>query len=111
MEVGKLAENVTVSGQITEAQVEILHANGVEQIVCNRPDGESGDQTPFEVIAAKAASLGIEAISIPFSGSNMTREHVDAFHQVLQQGKVMHMYCRTGNRCTVLWNTTKSMFG
>jgi len=109
MEYGRLAPNVTVSGQITEADIDTLKDLGVEVIVCNRPDGESSDQTNFEIIQQAAEKKGIRTAFIPFSGSGLSYDHVDAFREVLATDSTIHMYCRTGNRCTVLWNTTQSL--
>lgn len=109
MEYGRLAENVTVSGQITPADVATLKDMGVDVIVCNRPDGESSDQPEFSIIKAAADQQGIKTAFIPFSGSGLSYQHVDAFREVLNEGGTIHMYCRTGNRCTVLWNTTQSL--
>lgn len=101
-----LSESVTVSGQISSADVVQLAADGVQIIVCNRPDGESSDQTPFAEIEAVAHDNGIAIHHIPFSGSGLSKAHVDAFAPILASAKRMHMYCRTGNRCQNLFQAT-----
>lgn len=102
----QLSDSITVSGQITKADVRELAANGVQVIVCNRPDGESSDQTPFSEIESVAQEHGIAIHHIPFSGSDLSKQHVNAFALILASQQQLHMYCRTGNRCQNLYQAT-----
>lgn len=96
-------ENVSVSGQISPEQVSEFAALGVEVLVCNRPDFEEPNQPTFSEVESAAKEHGIEIVNIPFSGGQMSVEHVEAFADILKSNKRIHAYCRTGNRSSHLW--------
>lgn len=104
-----LDKQVSVSGQLTPDDLPALVAEGVEVLVCNRPDKESPDQTDFHVIAEAAKQHGLQVENIPFAGGQMQPEHVSAFVDLMDTGKRIHAYCRTGNRCSQLWNIAKQV--
>jgi len=54
MDIRRLDKKFTVSGQISAAEVAQLARLGVTSLICNRPDGESGDQPGFQEIAQAA---------------------------------------------------------
>ncbi len=103
MDITVLDRQVSVSGQITIEDVAMLVESGVDILVCNRPDNESEDQTPFNDIEAIARSKGIAMVNIAFSGGQMRPEQAEAFAELLSSGKRIHAYCRTGNRSTQIW--------
>jgi uncharacterized protein (TIGR01244 family) len=104
-----LDEQVSVSGQITIEEVAALAADGVEIVVCNRPDNESADQTAYNIIADAAKKCGLQVVNIPFAGGQMQVEHINDFVDLLDSGKRIHAYCRTGNRSSQLWNAAKQV--
>jgi uncharacterized protein (TIGR01244 family) len=104
-----LDNQVSVSGQITTTEVSALAADGVEVVVCNRPDNESADQTAYEAIADAAKKCGLQIVNIPFAGGQMQVEHISDFVDLLDSGKRIHAYCRTGNRSSQLWNAAKKV--
>ncbi|MFK8020215.1 MAG: sulfur transferase domain-containing protein [Pseudomonadales bacterium] len=98
MNSAQLSEQVSVSGQLSVGDLEALVEAGIKILVCNRPDGESMDQTPFADICTAAEALGLDVVNIPFAGSEMTLEHASQFADVLKSGKRVHAYCRSGAR-------------
>ncbi len=94
----QLSEQVSVSGQLAVDDLPLLKEQGVELLVCNRPDGEAADQTAFADIAAAAREIGMQVENIPFAGSEMTEAHGRAFAALLAHGKRTHAYCRSGAR-------------
>ena len=104
-----LDQQVSVSGQITTAEIAALAAEGVEILVCNRPDNESADQTAYDIIAEAANKQGLQIVNIPFAGGQMQAEHISDFVDLLDTGKRIHAYCRTGNRSSQLWNAAKQV--
>lgn len=98
-----LANQVTVSEQLQLSDIATLKEVGVEVLVCNRPDGESGDQVPFETIANAAELAGISAVMMPFSAGSLPPDYPQQFKALLATGKRIHAYCRTGNRSRQLW--------
>lgn len=109
MEIKKIAEKYTVSDQITVADVSSLADMGVELLICNRPNGEAADQTPYEEIAQAAEKLGIKFVAIPFAGGQLQASQVQEFKSELDAGLVTHAYCRTGNRCTIIWKESSKI--
>jgi len=103
MSVNALSTNVTVSGQIHVSDLSFLSDQNVEVIVCNRPDHEDNPQPTFAEIAQRAESLGMEAHHIPFSGGDFSANDVQALKEILAAGKKIHLYCRSGNRSSILW--------
>lgn len=105
MDITSLDEQTSISQQITPEDIDTLSQQGIEIIICNRPDNESADQTPFDRIKAAANNKGIEAIHIPFVGSKMQDQDVINFVALLGQNKKIHAYCRTGNRSKTIWSS------
>lgn len=103
MAIEKINEQVTVSGQISAEDVAVMAAQGVELVVCNRPDGEDEGQPDFAEIEKAAKAANIEAVNIPFVGGAMSQAHVEAFRPYLNSGKRIHAYCRSGRRSRSLW--------
>lgn len=108
----KLSENVLASPQLTLADVADARAVGVTTIINNRPEGESGDQTPGSAIEAAARSAGIEYVAIPISPGTFGEEDVRAMVETLEraEGTVL-AYCRTGTRSTLLWALAQAALG
>ena len=88
------------------ARAEIA-ASGFKTIVANRPDGEGGvDQPRMGAIRAKAESLGLTFVALPFSGAP-TPEVVERMSNILNEApQPVLAYCRTGTRCITAWALT-----
>ncbi|MCG8670410.1 MAG: sulfur transferase domain-containing protein [Pseudomonadales bacterium] len=108
MEITKITDQYTVSGQITVEDLDQLVEQGVELLICNRPDNEAEGQPNFLSIESRAKELGIQTANIPFVGGQLTKEHVDLFKEEIGKGLRTHAYCRTGNRCTIIWKESQS---
>lgn len=101
--IGKeINDNLSVSSQITIADISAIKGAGFEQIICNRPDGESPDQTPFTDIEAAARAHHIDIIFQPITAPTLNLENAAAFLEKIE-GKKTFAYCRTGTRCITLW--------
>jgi sulfide:quinone oxidoreductase len=104
MEFKNLDNNLTVSGQISEADIEALAARGVKHLICNRPDGEGSDQPNFSELTAKAESLGMTCHYLPVVSGRVTDEDAASFGKIVEQSDgPIHAFCRSGMRCTTLW--------
>ena len=55
MDISKLSQDVSVTGQLTPKDMALVKSLGFASVVCNRPDGESPDQPLFESIASAGA--------------------------------------------------------
>ncbi len=107
--VTELDPRYTVTGQISVADVAAIKAAGYGAVMCNRPDGEAAGQPSAKQIKRAVEKAGMKFFHVPMSRSlepNTLRD----FKAVVQDdanGKVF-AYCRTGNRCTMLWKAAKS---
>ena len=107
MNLTQLDSNYWVSPQITVEDVAEAKNQGFDTLVCNRPDGESGDQTPAADIARAAADQGIKFVELPMRGPNYTQEQVDSLASLLENRQKVLGYCRTGNRSSILYRAVK----
>lgn len=103
MEIIKIDNKVSVSGQITLADISELKQQGVEVLICNRPNNEEENQPTIEELSAAAKEQGLDFYSIPFSSTGPTAEQIDEFAQILANSNRLHAYCRTGNRSKKIW--------
>ena len=105
----KVTDDFTVSPQILPDDVHDIALAGFKSIICNRPDGESADQTPYRDIEAKAKAAGLEFRYIPVVSGAMTQEDVNAMASALGGLPVpVFAYCRSGARCGVLYRAVQA---
>ncbi len=104
MELRQLDGGVYVAPQIAVSDIPALKAQGIRAIICNRPDGESGDQPGFEEIEQAARAAGIEARYLPVVSGKVSDESAVEFGSALDEmpGPVL-AYCRSGMRSATLW--------
>ena len=104
MEIKRIDDHVSVSGQISPDDIQALKAAGFSTIVNNRPDGEAPDQPTGAEIEAAAKAAGLTYVAIPLGREGVSPDMVDKTRQVLEgsTGPVF-CYCRSGTRSTTLW--------
>jgi len=99
-----LEPRLAVAAQLVPDDVATLASAGFRSLICNRPDGEVPGQAPADGIEAVAASLGLAFRNIPVVGSAIAEADVEAYRRALDELPTPVLaYCRSGNRCTVLW--------
>jgi sulfide:quinone oxidoreductase len=104
MDVKKVSERLSVSGQLSLDDIKGVADAGFKAIMVNRPDGEGDDQPTFAEIHAAADKAGIEAHYLPVSPGRITDDDVQAFASALDNLPVPALgYCRTGTRTITLW--------
>ena len=103
MTIVPVTETFSVSEQLEPADLAELKAQGVEVLICNRPDGDGDGQPTFSSIKQAAEELGIDTYHIPFAPGAFTADDCSAFARVLAEGKVTHAYCRTGRRSQTIY--------
>jgi uncharacterized protein (TIGR01244 family) len=107
-----LNEKISVSPQISLADVETAKAEGVTLIVNNRPDGEDPSAPQSAEIEAAAKAAGIDYIAIPITHSGFSAPQVDAMIDSLKNAKGKTLaYCRSGTRSTLLWSLAQAKSG
>ncbi|NRG19983.1 TIGR01244 family phosphatase [Rhizobiales bacterium] len=104
MEIKRVTGTLSVSPQISVADITEIAAAGFRSIVCNRPDGEGADQPTFDEIQDKARSLGLEVRYLPVVAGKVRDEDAAEFKVAMAElPKPTLAYCRTGTRSVTLW--------
>jgi uncharacterized protein (TIGR01244 family) len=104
LDLKRINENVSVSGQIQPEDVATLKSLGFVAIINNRPDGESPDQPAGADIEAAAAAAGLAYHAIPLGREGVNPDLVERTRAVIEgsDGPVF-CFCRSGTRSTTLW--------
>ena len=109
METKKIDDELSVSAQIFTSDLEALKEAGFKSIICNRPDGEGGDQPSFSEIEAKAKELGLTAFYQPVTTGKVTDEDAETFAALFASApKPVLAFCRSGTRSTTLWSLSRA---
>jgi len=111
MHIEQLTHQVSVSGQITVDDVQGFVDQGVQVLVCNRPDGEDEGQIEYKLIEAEAERLGLPFKLLAFSSYQITPENRDKFICLIQTRQRIHCYCRSGARSKRLWREANFIIG
>lgn len=108
----QITDTVFASPQIGTDAIAEAKALGIVRIVNNRPEGESEDQVPGEVIEAEARAAGIDYVAIPVGHGGFSQAQVTAMAEALDtaEGPVV-AYCRSGTRSTLLWALARAKAG
>ncbi len=103
MDIRRLADDISVSGQIGTDDLSVIAAQGFKVVINNRPDGEMIGQPTGASIEAAAQAAGLEYHAIAISGP-IDQAAIDAFGTVLASaaGPVL-AYCRSGMRSSSVW--------
>ena len=98
-----VTDTLSVSPQITPADVAAAAAQGVRLIINNRPDGEDPGQPRAAEIEAATRAAGLDFVSVPIVG-RPTPGQVSEIWAATQgaRGKVL-AYCRSGTRSITAW--------
>ena len=104
MAITEITPSYSVSPQITPGEVAGIQALGFRSILCNRPDGESADQTPVAEVRAEAERLGLGFAYVPVVSGQIDADDVTDFRAAIESlPKPVLAYCRSGARCQNLW--------
>jgi len=99
----KITTDISVSEQISVAEVQIAADAGFKTVVCNRPTSEPGQPETDEMKGAITAA-GMKYIYQPVVSGGVTFEDVAAFGELMASAdKPILAYCRSGTRCSTLW--------
>jgi uncharacterized protein (TIGR01244 family) len=110
MDIRKIDDEYSVSGQIGVNDLDEIKAMGFQSIVCHRPDHESPDQPLFDEIANRAEELGMMIAHVPVGAMGVTEDAVLSMVDALDEfPRPMLGYCRSGARSTAIYQKTKHM--
>jgi len=108
----RLDDSISVSPQISPAQVADAAASGVTMIINNRPDGEDHGQPSGAEIESAAAAAGLAYRAIPVTQAGFSGPQLDAMNAALAEaGGPVLAYCRSGTRSTNLWALARARLG
>lgn len=103
MQITRLNDRISVSPQITLADVAQLAALGFRAIICNRPDDEEPGQLSAQQISAEAMRHGLAFAHIPTTSGAITAHDGAAMANALASLPAPVLaYCRSGARSTAL---------
>lgn len=104
MDIRTITPNVSVTGQITPADIAELKEMGFKAIIGNRPDGEESDQPAWTAIEQAARRAGMATEFIPIDPTRPINEEALAFRAAVTCfDKPVLAFCRTGMRSAKLW--------
>ncbi len=105
MQAKQLSPDLSVSPEITAADIPAIKAAGFKSIICNRPDGEAAGQPPFSAIEASAKAAGLAIRHQPVVPGRISESDVAAFSTLIQElPKPIFAFCRSGSRSSTLWS-------
>lgn len=104
MDLKRINDRISVSGQIMPDDIASLKAAGFTTIINNRPDAESPDQPASAEIEAAAKAAGLAYYAIPLGREGVSPAMVEETKAALEgsTGPVF-AFCRSGTRSTTLW--------
>ena len=105
MKIEKINDLFSVSGQVFANDIPILSNQGVELIVCHRPDNEAEDQPSFLDIQVVAREHGIDMHLIDFAPGALTADKTLAFKELVATNKKIHGYCKMGGRAKMIYKS------
>nr|WP_295109726.1 TIGR01244 family sulfur transferase [uncultured Caulobacter sp.] len=107
----RVTESLSVSPQVTEADMARAAAEGFVLVINNRPDGEDPSQPSGAAIEAAARAAGLDYLHVPVRGGP-TQEQVDAVRAAVEAaGGPVLAFCRSGTRSIVTWSIGQALAG
>ncbi|MCD7061325.1 TIGR01244 family sulfur transferase [Pelagibacterium xiamenense] len=104
MDIRKINDAVSVSGQIAPEDIAGIKDAGFVAVVNNRPDGEAPDQPANADIAAAARAAGLTYVEIPMGREGVSPQMIAQTRDVLDNADgPVFCFCRSGTRSTTLW--------
>jgi len=103
MEIRRVNDDFSVTGQIGPEAVAEIAAAGFKSIVCNRPDTEDG-AVPHDSVEEAARAAGLEFRFLPVVSGAITEDEVSQMSSILDSLPTPVLaYCRSGGRCLNLY--------
>jgi uncharacterized protein (TIGR01244 family) len=105
-EIKQIGPNLWICPQLRAEDFEAVAAQGFRAVINARPDFEGGAEQPeSSELQAAAARAGLCYEYLPVVPNQITETDVAAFAQQLEDLPAPVLaFCRTGNRCSILWS-------
>lgn len=109
--INRLSEGLAVAPQLAPADMAAVAEAGYRSVIINRPDHEGGTAQPTAAEVMQAArEAGLQVVYQPVVSGAMTIEDVQRFKQLLTDLPAPVLaYCRTGTRCTNLYQASRQI--
>jgi sulfide:quinone oxidoreductase len=108
-QMSQLTSDLWICGQLDAADFAQLAARGFRTAINMRPDHEADAQPTSDALAAAAAQAGLRYEFLPVVASQIREQDVDTFaHFMDTLPKPVLAFCRTGNRCSIMWSRVKA---
>lgn len=103
-------QETVFSPQITPEQVELIKQQGFKTIINNRPDHEEPNQPLNADIEKMTKDAGLAYHYQPVVASAINENDCREFAEIYNNAeKPVFMFCRTGNRCNILFHHTEQL--
>ncbi len=107
----KINDFLSVSGQISLADLADFAKQGFVTVINNRPDNEEPGQLDHQTAAAEAKTRGLDYRYQPIVSSAISRHDVVEFKNLLShEGKPILAHCRSGTRCYLMFALSRALF-
>ena len=107
----RVTDSLSVSPQVTEADMARAAAEGFALVINNRPDGEDPSQPSSAAIESAARAAGLDYLYVPVRGGP-TPDQVEAVRVAVEQAKgPVLAFCRSGTRSIVTWSLGQALAG
>jgi sulfide:quinone oxidoreductase len=112
LEIRKVSDQFSVSGQLEPESIAALQAEGVKTLICNRPDNEAPGQPAHADIERRALAAGMEVRYLPVVHDTINAQNVEDFAALLKSTPApVHAWCRSGLRSITLWSLAQIKAG
>lgn len=109
----RLSENVSVSAQITVADIDKIIEAGFATVICHRPDEELSGFSPemephYQILANQLANHNVNVFYQPIS--QLSLQEVEKFAELSSQLETPILaYCTSGTRSALLWALAQTL--
>ncbi|ALL14200.1 TIGR01244 family sulfur transferase [Caulobacter henricii] len=107
----RVTDSLSVSPQVTEADMARAAAEGFVLVINNRPDGEDPGQPSGATIEAAARAAGLDYVHIPVRGSPGPDQVAAVQEAVASAAGPILAFCRSGTRSIVTWSIGQALSG
>lgn len=110
LDIKQVADNFSVSPQLSPADFAELAGLGIRSVINNRPDGEGGASQPPEAdLRAAADAAGLFYAYLPVTGMDIDERAAMRMRALIGElPKPILAFCRTGNRSSKLYDAACS---
>lgn len=99
----KVSNNFYVSHQIQPSDIDNLHNEGFNIVICNRPDAEEPNQPSKADISLECQKHNIEFNDLEMKPGDINFATIEDTKKIIDSNQKVFAYCRTGTRSITLW--------